>query len=802
LCFAGILYSVFQQEILCDNEESLFKPIVGGISIYRTDKQGSMMLLLICFAIGVLGMAIDVAADEPVGIEQEFKDPPMSLKTIPLWHMNGRLTTEEIVSQLEASRDVSGFSGVAVLPVRETEPKYLTEEYFARYADILETCDKLDMSVVFYDDVGFPSGTVGGKLRELFPNDIAARLDNLETTVTGPEDWKAALPEGIFMGAVAMNTESLERRDISENARSDILEWNVPPGEWKIMIFTCVRTGEFVDYLNPESVGRFCSLTYDEYYSRFSSYFGSTITMNFFDDINIRKLDYRNWTPNFNEKFTTRYGFSPIEYYPALWHDIGPKTSAARTALFGFRAELMAEGFPRTVNEWCSDHGIRSTGHAMGQYHPQPTFLAGDHITFYRHCDIPMIDSIHYYGHGRPGFKLTSSASNSYDRPLTAVEIYGNYRQTFDKAMLYKSGMELFVRGANFFLPHGMWYDPESVRIPPLISHFSDEIGPELAPYNDWAARTSLLLQGGRHVADIGVLYPVATMQAYAQFDKVDGPHPGLTMPEGTDFNVLSDLLTGEIRRDFTFLHPEIMDEKCRTDDAMLRLENEVNFEDYSVIVIPSASVIHLSNLQKIKAFHDAGGKVIATTQLPDSSAEFGSDRDVRNVVEAMFSSTPVNDQGYAKRTNDVGGASYFVPSLHNSGAVLAAALDDAMPVPDVRFGPGAPPFTHLPQSGSKPPKEGRHTGMLSYIHKVKDGRNIYYIANSTDENVEADVILRGDITLQSWNPDNGTITAVDSDTVVEDGMPCTRVRLELAPIQAMFFVEKKTNAVDRRAMP
>ena len=70
-----------------------------------------------------------------------------------------------------------------------------------------------------------------------------------------------------------------------------------------------------------------------------------------------------------------------------------------------------------------------------------------------------MIDSIHYNGHGRPSFKLTGSASCSYDHSVTAVEIYGNYRRPFDEKMLYRSGMELLVRGANVFLPHGMWYD-------------------------------------------------------------------------------------------------------------------------------------------------------------------------------------------------------------------------------------------------------------------------------------------------------------------------------------------------------
>lgn len=447
-----------------------------------------MATIILCLAVSsVLGAG---------SLDTDFKQPPMQFRSQPLWHMNGTLETGEIRRQLQAAHDKSGFSGVAVLPVKETEPKYLTEDYFDRYGDILETSKRLGMSVIFYDDVGFPSGSAGGQMKRRFPNDVAHRLDKKEMDVEGPTDWTATIGEGVFMGAVAMNLQTWERRDISDSVREGKIAWRVPAGTWKLMLFTCVNAGQDVDYLNPASVDRFCSLTYDQYYKRFSNYFGSVITMNFFDDINIRKLSGRVWTPIFNERFQTQHGRSPVTLYPALWYDIGPDTTAARVSLHDFRAELLAEGFPRRVNEWCAAHGIRSTGHAMGQYHPQPVFLAGDHMKFYRHCDIPMIDSIHYYGHGRPGFKLTSSASYSYDRPLTAVEIYGNYR-TFDKAMLYRSGMELFARGANVLLPHGMWYDPDKVRIPPLISDFSGDVGPALASYNDWVARASLLLQGG-----------------------------------------------------------------------------------------------------------------------------------------------------------------------------------------------------------------------------------------------------------------------------------------------------------------
>jgi hypothetical protein len=415
----------------------------------------------------------------------------------------------------------------------------------------------------------------------------------------------------------------------------------------------------------------------------------------------------------------------------------------------------------------------------MGQYHPQPAFLGGDHILFYRHSDIPMIDSIHYYGHGRPGFKLTSSAACSYERPLTAVEIYGNYK-TFDAAMLYRSGMELFARGANVLLPHGMWYDPQKVRIKPLISHLSPEIGPGLSAYNDWVGRSSLLLQGGRHVADIAVLYPVAAMQAFARLDAVvDQPktagntHPGLFVPPDTDLNALSDRLTGELRRDFTFLHPEILNDRCTVNGSVLHLSNATNYEDYRVLIMPGERVIRWSSLQRIKQFCEAGGKVIATTQLPCKSAEFGHDRDVAETVRELFGERGTG--AYSKRANAAGGVAYFVPNV--SGTGLAAALDDALPVADVAF----------LQAG---PAVAADKGMLSYLHKVKDGRNIYYLANSTDARVETFITVRGRRTLQRWNPHDGSIAAAETSAVVVNHESCTRVRLQLEPVRSEFFVE------------
>ncbi|MFC1761761.1 glycosyl hydrolase [Planctomycetota bacterium] len=722
-------------------------------------------------------------------LEESFKTPPIAYKSQPLWHMNGEMTTEGIKQQLQDARDKSGFSGVAVLPVRATRPNYLSEDYFARYQDILETCKSLGMNVIFYDDIGFPSGSAGGQMRKLYPDHILCQLDKLEVEKTGPTEWMQNLPTGDHMAAVAMNTKTFERRQLPVSADGKSVKWKVPPGDWKLMVFTCVRSKDNkVDYLCPESIDKFFSLTYDKYYERFADHFGSTIQMTFFDDVGLRKASRRNWTPAFNAKFEERHGYDPCLLYPALWHDIGPDTAAARVALYGFRAELLAEGFPRKVQEWASQHGVQSSGHAMAQYHPQPTFLAGDNIKFYEHSDIPMIDSIHYYGHGRPGFKFTSSAACCYDKPLVSVEIYGNYKGHFDTPMLYRSGMELFARGANVFLPHGMWYVPSTMRIPPLISDFNPHIAADLATYNEWVGRASLLLRGGRPVVDIAVLYPITALQAHVTLDAVvDQPkvkgnvHPGLCLPPENDLNPLSDSLTGGLRRDFTFLHPEILDDQCEIDGSLLKLKNKVNFQSYQVLVLPGARVIHWRTLQKIKAYYDAGGKIVATSALPSQSAEFGHDRDVQHSIAAIFGvqpNKPTPQQTLLIQRNDKGGMAIFIPDFLQNRSLLGQALDLTLAQADVRFADVAPTID---------PKKG----MLSYLHKVKDNRHIYFVANSTDKAIDTEVSLRGKLALQSWNPHSGKVRDIPVAHSRTNGVITTQTKLILDSLESLFLVEK-----------
>jgi hypothetical protein len=127
-----------------------------------------------------------------------FLNPSDQYRPVPFWHINGKLTTSEIEKQMEAAKTGSGYGGVTVLPVTAgkqhptgkptpgMEPAFLSDDYFARYLDILEAAKKRGMQVILYDDIDFPSGSAGNLMKKLYPNDMLKYLEKSDTLLAGP----------------------------------------------------------------------------------------------------------------------------------------------------------------------------------------------------------------------------------------------------------------------------------------------------------------------------------------------------------------------------------------------------------------------------------------------------------------------------------------------------------------------------------------------------------------------------------------------------------------------------------------
>lgn len=721
--------------------------------------------------------------------EEEFQNPPRQYGPMPFWHINGELTTKEIRRQVTDASN-AGFTGITLLPLAEksptkpgTTPKFLSDDYFHRFQDMLDVAEELDMEVILYDDNDFPSGMAGGKLGELFPQHTMKRLDKIETEITGPAVFSDSIKAVKLMSVVAMNTKTLERIEISDFVNDGILTWNVPEGNWKIMLFPMVKDSwhkayPVVDYLDTTAVRKMIDLTYEKYAKKFSSYFGNTIKMTFFDDVGFWRHP-RTWTGKFNEKFVALNGYDPRPYYPALWENIGPETEAVRNAFFKTRAELLAEGFPKLVAAWDEKHGLKSTGHPPGNYDPSPIDMNADIFKFYRYTQIPLVDVIIRYQFGQNGHKLISSAADYYDRPVVSTEIYGAFRekdQHFDSLMLYRPMMEMFARGVNFVIPHGMWYNPEKVYIAPLVSPYNPEIGPALPAYSKFVGRSCMLLQGGRRVSEIGVMYPFEELAGHFRFDNPQNIRQGFYISPETDYQKISGILTNDIRRDFTFVHPEFfLKDKYAIEDGLVKLQNKENYQEYKVMILTGCKTISHKTLSKLKDFYENGGTIISTTQLPYKSSEMGEDQKVIDLVNDIFGLNPLqidSTKTYANK-NSKGGFAVFLPKPNKQN--IQNILDKRMNA-DVSFAPN--------------PVLASDFGKFNYIHKIKNGQNIYFFANSSDEKINTKVVLKGNLKPVIWNPHSGeTEKAIAVENYAENGDIFTKFELKLEPVKSVFIL-------------
>lgn len=715
--------------------------------------------LTICISFLSLGASAQIS-------QTDFANPENKYKPIPLWFWNNTTVKEtELLDQFRQMVGKDGYGGCAILPFgQDFKPEYLSDDYFNLYGKIIKEAEKLDVHLSLYDEYGFPSGSIGAinadgvpRFMNKYPDATIKRLDKVEYKVLPGDVFELAVPAGKLMSVVAMDTLTKSRISLKQHIRSGKLEWKVPEGAWKIMFFVCVKDGDpNVDYLDPEAVKLFVKETHQAYYDRFPSYFGNTIIETFFDEPTMYRAKGRMWTEKFNEQFISRYGESPELLYPALWYDIGEETQSARNRLFGLRAHLYAEGFMKTIAEWASAHGISSTGHQDQEEIANPVSVSGDLMLCGKYMDIPGIDKI---GGGRPTelfYKVVSSSANNWDKRQVMSETYGAMGNISVKT-LYHIAMEQYTKGINTLIPHAVWYNDQNVTFLPELSWRNELYRDSLPTFNKFLSRLNYILQQeGRHVADIAVLYPIESLQGEHVLDGDLGFYEGGVIIPNTDYTHISALLTDTLGRDFTYLHPEVLSEKCRVEKGLLHLDNRVNKETFRLLIVPGVKTISLTTLRQIESFFQSGGNVIFTTQLPEKSVEPGRDQEVKDKIARILAVG-----------SSASGKAFFIGKP--APDVLRAAITESCRVPDVAFEEGAE---------------------LNYIHKELKDQSVYYFANLKEKPYRANVVLRGKLKPVLLDPHTGLQVKVAYKHKNVHGMETTTVVLPIEKNSSVFLID------------
>lgn len=680
--------------------------------IVRNLRSIRCVTLLFAAASARLLSAADVALTEFFQIEQQFREPPAAARrqTGPLFWLHGDESQQRLEQYIE--KIAEGGNGCFTAESRPHND-WLGPNWYRDLKICLDAAKRHNLQMWIFDEAWWPSQMVGGKVP---PQYGSKYLEAAKLMVGGPKQVEADGYGGPqFVAAVAghLNNEGKVECptliDLHNRIHDGKLQWDAPEGTWCVMKFTWRYAGAVghqkrwisVDGASRDCVEWFINYVYQPHYDHFKDDFGKTIVGYFYDEPETQG----DWGTEVIPELKRR----GVDWKPAFvahkFELANPEEQIA--AQYQYR-DAFAEAWGRTLyggmSEWCRAHGVKSIGHFMehGALYLEPSYCAGNMFQLQKYSDMGAIDLVcnQMYPGQRPHDiyqtpKLASSISHVYGKQddLTMCEIFGGYNQVLTYPEMKWLTDQHQVRGVNFLIPHS--FNPRAPYdrdFPPYFYNSGFEPRwPLFRVYADYTSRLSLLLTGGHHVC------PVAQLYLGNSF------HAGKSIRPEDMTTALQDALY-----DCDWMPYDVLENDTKIDGAQLRLHQE----QYRVLIMPAADVIPYATLAKAKAFLDAGGIVIGYGILPEKSATLGkSGSDITMLRDAIWGTSP-QPGVKACRRNASGGKSYFL-SEHPSPEELQQILaGDAAVHPSLEV------------------VRGETDHWLHVLHRVKEGRDVFFVAN------------------------------------------------------------------------
>lgn len=591
-----------------------------------------------------------------------MREPETSTATdntvLPFWFWNGKMEPEEMRRQIAemAAQKVGGFM---ICARQGLEIPYLSAAWFERVRLSLTEARRHGLQVWIYDEYPYPSGMAGGEIALRHPEARHKTLEHLCVAVEGARPVRQELGTGRILDvrAVPVSAEGirqwndaidlcpqvgiLQRRPVFQQTGLTaynrkrfftaepvrVLQWDAPDGAWEIHLFAEEEICDFkyygcyMDPCNEAAVRSFIELTHERYAREVGEFFGGTIRGFFTDETGF--LGRMPWSPSLPDFFKEQNGYDLIAHLSALFCRDANQAARVRYDYFQTLHLLLRERYHKPIGEWCRRHGL--------QYVSEVPLLRASTM---RYSDIPASDS----GHEKLGVPLktllrknathfrynpmvAAAVSNQLDRPGALVECF----HSVGWSMTLQDAKWMFDRflamGISRFNLHAFFYTTDDLRKhdAPPSQFFQNPYWTHFHHLTAYGERMTTRLAQGRPTAGMAVLDPTATLWAHLA-NPIDGfSYAGEDLDEERELNQLKEdwiaLTTGlQIRmRPFEPLDPELL-QQAKIADGEIRLGRSV----YRVLLLPSVTALEADAWEKIKAFAECGGTVVACGRLPD----------------------------------------------------------------------------------------------------------------------------------------------------------------------------------------
>ncbi len=715
-------------------------------------------------------------------LKRDFAQPPQQHRFAPFWFLNHDLTEEETRWQIHEMHR-QGVGGFILHARHGLMTPYMSEAWLRQIEVAVEEAALLGMKAYLYDENNWPSGPADARvIRERPEFRMSGVRLSQDLRVRPGERVSAALDfddELVAVVAVPFDQDQpigfpATALDLAAFVEGHRLDWRAPAlprgaaeGEWRVFVlsrrfFVGLFFGAYLDTLNPAAVKRFMALTHEVYVERLSEHMGGTIAGIFTDEptMNFNGRDAIPWTPALPATFEWRKGYSLPTALPALFRDMGPATSMVRCDFYDVAADLYANAFFRQIYEFCDGHRLATMGHVMQEgelvehVRQQGDWFRGARWMHWGGVDVLCEltwPSRTEHLNNLLGPKFASSAAHLLGKPLTGSECFGLAGQWgIDlKTLKWMTDWQVAL-GVNVLEPHAFYYSIQGLRkweCPPG-EFYQSPFWPYYDRLAEHAGRLCALFSGGRHVADVAVLYPVRSMWATL------APHETPEAAAVVDNFYLVTKCLLRLNYDFDIVSEEMLQAAdLRGGGIGIKGPDGRIAERYRLLVVPHVTAIAQETTQALERLLAGGGRVLCTGGLPTAYAEAGESEAVGQDMERLFGDiyepslslqrkrTPQTPQALAGGWE--GTALVGLPAGVDEGraeAALGEALDSALDA-DVRVTDHA----------------GAHVGDVVHLHYVKEGRDFYLFVNTSREQAHvftADVAASGVPVL--WNTETG----------------------------------------------
>ena len=670
---------------------------------------------------------------------ESFRHPPPKYRPVIQWWWSTTIDAGEGTRQLDEFRR-RGARTVIVYPAHGMRPHFLSEGWWELWGIFLDHAKRRGLSLGMVPDFFHPQGDARdvrldppdpSLVLQGHPEYRLKHLRSVERRFSGPGTALIrGLPDPVIASAGRITDEGAldyaSLRDLSGALDGSTFQAELGEGEWLITFYHPVdRTGPInvrVDPLNPDATRRYIDLTLGELARRFPDHVGTTFTVALFD----AETTFGGpivWTPLFFRAFEETCGYDMRPYLPLLARDGGDQTPRVRCDYFRVVSDLFVSNFWRVLAGWCREHGVQAIQQSWGDNLVAESTLAGDFMASQREMTCPFMEDLFSWHHSPRGFKEVASIAHFENRPLwVEAQLLEGCESFISPQKMRSAGNVLAAWGVSMQTTMTS-FDPHHTLDGHPMQGIEQPHWKFYSQYGDFMQRVGFLNDGGASVAPILLLKPLATVvggggpatdgaggsggssAADGGVAETTGQDRGESFARlvEADYDGLMELLV-EGQRDF-----EVADDHYLAQATVGRGSLVIARSQFKVVLLPRMTLISRASMSVIRRFAEAGGTVIFYGALPSGSPEAGwNDPEIRAGVEAIF----------AERTDGSADASAQhgagrIASLVAGGRERVLALIDRVLPPDFAVIDG--PTDHL-----------------YYSHRVKEGADIYWIANDT----------------------------------------------------------------------